>query len=89
MVTTKASSCGWSIPFLSSSGKPKVGIATILAFLQAWLLFSKLGPETTDITPEQVPASPLDLAKMTLIVPNVGEELYPSDTQPSNAQIDL
>ena len=81
IVTTKASSCGYNALSLSSSEKPKVSIATILSFLQAWLLFSKSGPETTDVTPEKVPASPLGLAKMTLIVPKLVEELHPFDTQ--------
>ena len=72
MVTTKASSCDWSVPSLFSFEKPKVGMATILAFLQACLLSSKLGHETTDITPKQVPVLPLGLAKMSLIVPNAG-----------------
>jgi len=73
MVTTKASSCGWNVPSLSSSEKLKVGTTTILAFLQVWLLSSKSGLETTDITLEQVLASPLGLAKMTLIMPRVGQ----------------
>ena len=72
IVTTKASSCGYNALSLSSSKKPKVSIATILAFLQACLLSSKLGHETTDITPKQVPVLPLGLAKMSLIVPNAG-----------------
>ena len=70
MVTTKASSCGWNVPSLSSSEKPKVGVTPTLAFLDAQLPSSELRPITTDITLEQVPASPLGLANIILIMPN-------------------
>ena len=82
-VTTKASSCGYMVPTLSSSTKLNAGRISTLALFNSELE-SSVGSQATDITLEGWELVLPRAAKMTLIVPKGGlEEAFPWTLDPA------